>query len=96
MRLLIEAIAVIVLGAIVGAVLKWPTSNMAEGELRCEGAGGVIVKVAGKDYAVNAMAGPSYPPLQTIWNEKTFPEANSDRLIVRGLTLCDWETASPN
>ena len=67
--------------------------KLAEGELRCEGAGAVIIKVAGQDYAVNALAGWQYPPIQLIWN-KTFPEANIDRLIVRGLTLCDWKTAA--
>jgi hypothetical protein len=100
MRFLTEAIAVLVVGAIIGtlagSVINRPPHYTSEGELRCQGAGGVIIKVGGKDYAVNAMAGPGYPPIQSIWNETTFPRANIDRLIVRGLTFCDWETASHN
>jgi hypothetical protein len=92
MRLFIEAMAAIVLGAIAGAVFTWLTSEMAEGELRCEGAGAVIIKVAGKDYAVNGMASRNYPMIQTIW--ATTSQFNIDRLVVRGLTLCDWHTAA--
>ena len=40
-----------------------------QGELRCEGLGGVVINVGGKDYAVNGMAGPRYPPIESIWNE---------------------------
>ena len=42
------------------------------------------------DYAVNGMARTRFPPIQEIWNKSTFPETDTDRLIVRGLTLCDW------
>ena len=40
-----------------------------QGELRCEGLGGVVINVGGKDYAVNGVAGPRYPPIESIWNE---------------------------
>jgi hypothetical protein len=36
------------------------------------------------------MAGSRYPPLQSIWNQGSQPEVNIDRLIARGITLCDW------
>jgi hypothetical protein len=45
--------------------------------------------VAGKDYAVNGLAGGRYPPIQNIWNTATYPEAIG-RIVVEGLTLCDW------
>ena len=63
--------------------------KMMQGELRCEGAKGVIINVAGKDYAVNDKAGPRYPPIQSIWNSATHPEADIERILSRGLTLCD-------
>jgi|RhiMethySRZTD1v2_1073278.scaffolds.fasta_scaffold260346_3 hypothetical protein len=63
--------------------------KMMQGELRCEGAEGVIINVAGKDYAVNDKAGPRYPPIQSIWNSATHPEADIERILSRGLTLCD-------
>jgi hypothetical protein len=65
--------------------------RVAQGELRCEGAGAVIVSIDGKDYAVNGMASPHYPPLQRVWNNATQPNSDVDRMIVRGLTLCDWD-----
>ena len=43
--------------------LCWPFANMAEGELRCESGGAVVVKIAGEDYAVNGMASRLYPPI---------------------------------
>ena len=61
-----------------------------QGELRCEGAGAVIINVDGKDYAVNGKAGPGYPPIESIWNSTTHPEINLGHIISRGLTLCDW------
>jgi hypothetical protein len=67
--------------------LSWPFFNPAQGELRCEGPGAVVIKVAGKDYG---LAAARYPPIQRIWNSATYPEADTDRIIVRGLTLCDW------
>ena len=50
----------------------------------------MVVRVAGKDYAVNGMASSRYPPIQQVWNSNTYPDTNIDRLIARGLTLCDW------
>ena len=29
-------------------------------------------------------------PIQRIWNSTTYPEADIERIIVRGLTLCRW------
>ena len=54
MRVLIAAIALLVLG-----VLGWYSgyAKEAQGQLRCEGPGGVVINVDGKDYAVNGMAG---------------------------------------
>jgi hypothetical protein len=96
MRLLMQAIAASVLGPVFAAAISLlyvdPPQTLNEGNLRCEGAGSVIINVAGKDYAVNAKAGPKYPPIQTIWNKSTVPALNIDRLLIRGLTLCDWET----
>jgi hypothetical protein len=94
MKLIINAITLIVL-SLVGVsvavlVLEWPFANLAQGELRCEGQGAVVIKVAGEDYAVNGLAAARYPPIQRVWNKGTHPEANIDRIIVRGLTLCDW------
>ena len=98
MRLTIGAIALLVIGALVGTiavlVLGRSSVKLAEGELRCEGAGAVIIKIAGKDYAVNGMASRNYPVVQTIWNETTGSKMNIDRLIAKGLTLCDWHTAA--
>lgn len=97
MRLIIGAIALLVSGAIVWTIaaafgLGSPSIERSELELRCEGAGGVIINVAGKDYGVNGKAGPSYSPIQTIWTN--VPQAKIDRLIVHGLTLCDWQTSA--
>ena len=69
-------------------------SNMAQGELRCEGAGAVVIKIDGTDYAVNGMASRRYPPIQRVWNNSSHPENDIDRIIVRGLTLCDWGSNS--
>ena len=89
MRFLIPvvALALVVLGA-----LGWYSgyAKEAKGELRCEGAGAVVINVYGKDYAVNGMASSRYPPIARIWNSATHPEANLDRILSRGLTLCDW------
>lgn len=89
-------IALLVSGATVWTIAvlvpSSPSIERADVELRCEGAGGVIINVAGKDYAVNGKAGPNYPPIQTLWT--TVPQAKIDRLIVHGLTLCDWQAAA--
>ena len=67
-------------------------SNMAQGEVRCEGAGAVVINIDGADYAVNGMASRRYPPIQRVWNSASHPESDIDRIIVRGLTLCDWDS----
>jgi hypothetical protein len=88
MRLpIIAAVALLVLG-----VLGWygGYAKDVQGELRCEGRGAVIISVDGKDYAVNGMAGSRYPPIESIWNSTTHPEADTGRILSRGLTLCDW------
>jgi len=36
------------------------------------------------------LAGGRYPPIQHIWNSATYPDSDIDRIIVRGLILCDW------
>ena len=98
MRLIIGAIGLLVIGAIAGTIAAFvfgkPSLKVAEGELRCEGAGAVIIRVDGKDYAVNGLASRIYPMVQSIWDETTGPTVNIDRLIVQGLTLCDWHTAA--
>lgn len=76
--------------AIVTLGLRWPFANISTGELRCERGGAIVVRVVGKDYAVNGMASSRYPPIQQIWNNDNYPDTNVDRLIARGLTLCDW------
>ena len=62
MRLLIEVLALFVIGAIILSiaivVLGRNPLKLAQGELRCEGGGAIIINVGGKDYAVNGMAGP--------------------------------------
>ena len=68
--------------------------KMAEGVLRCEGAGAVVINIDGADYAVNGMASRRYPPIQRVWNSSSHPENDIDRIIVRGLTLCDWGSKS--
>ena len=83
-----------ILGLMFGATLvlldHWPFTNFSHGELRCEDAGAVVIRIAGKDYAVNGMASLRYAPVQRIWNKIYYPNMDIDRLIVRGLTLCDW------
>ena len=80
----------LLLGAVAGLVAFWPFGSTAQGGLRCEGKGAVVMRVAGKDYAVNGMASSRYPPIQDAWNREAQPHADIDRLIVRGLTLCSW------
>jgi hypothetical protein len=69
-------------------------SDMAQGNVRCEGAGAIVINIDGADYAVNGMASRRYPPIQRVWNTTTYPQSNIDRIIVTGLTLCDWESKS--
>jgi hypothetical protein len=64
--------------------------HQALGELRCEDRGAIVIKVDGRDYAVNGMASPRYPPIQALWTEHSHPKIDIDRLIVHGITLCAW------
>jgi len=66
------------------------SAQRALGELRCEDRGAIIINVDGRDYAVNGMASPHYPPIQALWTEHSHPEIDVDRLIVQGITLCAW------
>jgi hypothetical protein len=70
------------------------STQMAQGEVRCEGAGAVIVNIDGVDYAANGMASRLYPPVQRVWNAATYPDSDLDRVIITGLTLCDWGPTS--
>ena len=71
-------------------------SDMAQGDVRCEGAGAIVINIDGADYAVNGMASRRYPPIQRVWNTTTYPQSNIDRIIVTGLTLCDWGLTRPS
>ena len=95
MRSIPAAIAFLVLGLTISSMATLfskggPPFKMAQGEVRCEGPGAVVINIDGADYAVNGMASRRYPPLQRIWNSATYPETDIDRIIVRGLTLCEW------
>ena len=98
MRLRVRAVVLLLICAIAGslAVCIWGRSsvNLAQGELRCESPGAVIINVGGNDYGVNAIGAWRYPPIQRIWNNTTYPETNLDRIINQGLSLCDWQSAS--
>ena len=93
MRARIGIIALLLIGAIIGplAVLVWDRSsiNLAQGELRCESPGAVIINVGGSDYGDYAIGAWRYPPIERVWNATTYPEINIDRIIDRGLTLCE-------
>jgi hypothetical protein len=56
MKVLRDSVTLLAIGLIVVALttlgLRWPFARLAEGELRCEGAGAIVVNVAGKDYAM--------------------------------------------
>jgi hypothetical protein len=67
----------LIVKAIVTLGLRWPFANMAEGELRCESGGAVVVRIAGKDYAVNGMASARYPPTQSIGTTIIIPAPTS-------------------
>jgi hypothetical protein len=55
MRFLVAAIAVLVLAVLgLSSFGASRSEKVMQGELRCEGAGGVIINVDGKDYAVPA------------------------------------------
>jgi hypothetical protein len=92
MRVIIAVMALIVLGSIVSAIavlVGGSPVKLGQGELRCEGVGAVIINIAGEDYAVDPIAGWQYPPVQRVWNDATYPELDIDRILARGLTLCD-------
>ena len=90
----LNAVTLLVIGLLLVGIftlgLCLPFANLAVGELRCESGGAVVITVARKDYAVNGMASARYPPIQQIWNNYYCPDTNIDRLIARGLTLCEW------
>src|SRR5438105_4591919 len=65
---------------------RWPFTT-AQGSLRCEGAGAIILTLRGKDYAVNGMAANRYPPVQAAISD---PNIDMGPIISRGLTLCKW------
>ena len=68
MKLLIEVIALLVISAIIISiamvVLGRNPVKLAQGELRCQGGGAIVITIDGKDYAVNGMASTGYPPIQ--------------------------------
>ena len=67
MKSVVVAVAIVALGILVCSWFGAETSKqLMQGELRCEGAGGVVINIGGKDYAVNAMAGPRYPPIERL------------------------------
>jgi hypothetical protein len=97
MRASPAAIALLMLALTISSVLalfKGNPSTQTQGEVRCEGAGAVVVNIDGVDYAANGMASRFYPPIQWVWNAAAYPESDLDRIIIAGLTLCDWESAS--
>src|SRR5262245_61449057 len=98
MKLVKEAVLILVIALVGGSVayvgISWPFTDLAQGELRCEDGGAVVIRIAGKDYAVNGAASSRYPPVQQIWNNATYPNTDIDRLIVKGLTLCGWGAPS--
>ena len=83
---------IVAMALLILCVLGWYSGYAREvqGELRCEGAGAVVINVDGKDYAVNGMASRRYPPIERVWNSATHPDADIGRILTRGLTLCDW------
>lgn len=87
----LKLLTVVSIVASVGALATLrPVEDTANGELRCEGQGAIVIRIAGEDYAVNGMASSRYPPIQRVWNRTTNPEADIDRLIVGGIKLCEW------
>ena len=68
---------------------RWPF-EAAQAWLRCEGAGGVVVNVGGKDYALNGMASARFAPIAAVRRDATDPAGEVGPLISRGLALCEW------
>jgi hypothetical protein len=100
MRLVKEAVFILVIGLAGGSMayvgISWPFTDLAQGELRCEKGGAVVIRIANKDCAVNGAASSLYPPVQQIWNSATYPNADFDRLIVKRLIQCDWGRRLPS
>jgi hypothetical protein len=94
MRALLDTVVLLAIGLLFVAIIRlghhWPFVDLSEGELRCESGGAVIIRIGGMDYAVNGMASTRHPPVQQVWNDDRYPGTNIDRIIARGLTLCDW------
>ena len=94
MKLILEPIALLVICAIVASIaslsLDEILSNWRKANFAAKTAALSSSMLTEMDYAVNGMARTRFPPIQEIWNKSTFPETDTDRLIVRGLTLCDW------
>ena len=94
MRSVKEAVLILVIGLVGGSVayvgISWPFTDLAQGELRCKKGGTVVIRIA-----VNGAASSLYTSVQQIWNSATYPNADFDRLIVKGLTLCDWGAPPP-
>jgi hypothetical protein len=83
------ALLMLILTISATAALFEGRSNVAQGEVRCEGAGAIVINIDGTDYAVNGMASRRFPPIQ---NATAYPESDIDRIVVTGLTLCDWRS----
>ena len=70
MKLIIEVLALLVISAIVIfiaiVVLGRNPVKLAQGELRCQGGGAIIINIEGKDYAVNGMASVVMPAMAEI------------------------------
>jgi hypothetical protein len=92
------AIALLILALTISSVVALfsgrSSTQMTQGEVRCEGAGAVVVNIDGVDYAANGMASRRYPPIQRVWNVSTHTKIDIDRVIITGLTLCDWGAES--
>jgi hypothetical protein len=86
------ALLMLILTISATAALFEGRSNVAQGEVRCEEAGAIVINIDGTDYAVNGMASRRFPPIQRVWNATAYPESDIDRIVVTGLTLCDWRS----
>ena len=68
---------------------QWPFA-IQQGQLRCEGAGAVILTAGGQDYGVNGMAGGRYASIKPVLKSTGDPSIDIGSIISRGLTLCNW------
>jgi hypothetical protein len=77
MRVLPNTLTLLAIGLLIAAIamlaVRWPFANLAAGELRCDDSGAVVVRVAGKDYAVNGMASSRYPPITANLEQRYLP-----------------------